>query len=113
MRPIIEQPEGWEHLQTWFQDFEDPLRPWNVSAIGRKLKLPQSVVRSLLKGPKDSEGMTRTAFTRQRLRQFVKLFAPYGYRPASAKKQSPPVAPLCRPVTIATHLQPIVVRFSA
>ena len=86
---IIEEPEEWQHLQDWFRDYEDPIRPWNVSAISRHLRLPQSVVRALLRGPKDSPGMSRTAFTLKRLRLFQKLFAAYGYRPLAAKSMAP------------------------
>ena len=81
---ILEQPAGWLHLQTWFHDHEDPLRPWNISAISRQLQLPQAVVRALLRGPKDSPGMTRTAFTGERLKQFEQLFSAYGYQPVAS-----------------------------
>lgn len=73
-RAIIEDEDEWTHLQKWFKEVEDPLRPWNVSAIARKLKLAQPMVRALLTKPKDADGVIRTAFTRRRLRLFQKLF---------------------------------------
>lgn len=67
-------------MQKWFERTDDPLRPWNVSAISRHAELPQAVVRALLTGPKGSQGMIRTAFSTARLRIFQKIFRRYGYR---------------------------------
>ena len=80
-RTIHENPDGWDHLQRWFEHTNDPARPWNVSAISRHLKLTPSVARALLTAPKGAAGMSRTAFSRSRLRQLQRYFAPYGYAP--------------------------------
>jgi|GEM_PF-4281147 len=105
-RAVIEQPEGWLDLQNWFEANEDPLRPWNVSAISRKIRLPQSVVRALLRGPKDSPGMSRAAFTIKRLRIFHRLFKAYGYRPLS--KPVPNAGPTCRAIGVEhTIVRPV------
>lgn len=87
-RTIYEQPEAWQHLQQWFEQNNDPLRPWNVSAISRHVGLPQAVVRSLLTASKGAEGMSRTAFTKERLRLFQRLFRNYGYRTRGSKEQN-------------------------
>ncbi|MCB2380475.1 hypothetical protein LGH70_22975 [Hymenobacter sp. BT635] len=106
-RTIYEQPDGWQHLQHWFERNNDSLRPWNVSAISRHVRLPQAVVRSLLTAPKGAEGMSRTGFTQERLRLFQRLFRRYGYR-VQIPEQSPGVTGPCRPVPqlMGVHLQP-------
>ncbi|MBG8556325.1 hypothetical protein [Hymenobacter guriensis] len=88
-RTILDEPQGWQHLQSWFERNDDPKRPWNISAIGRHVRLPQAVVRALLKGPKGAFGMSRTAFTVQRLRLFQRMFRNYGYRVSVAEELSP------------------------
>lgn len=103
-RKVYEQPEGWVHLQNWFERTDDPLRPWNVSAISRHVRLPQAVVRALLKGPKGTEGMSRTAFTVQRLRMFQRMFRRYKYRVTIAESVSPEGS--CRPQMAAHGLTP-------
>jgi hypothetical protein len=85
-RAVLEHPEAWKHLQQWFEKSEDPLRPWNVSAISRHVGMPQPVVRALLEGPKGTKGMSRTAFTAARLRTFQRLFRKYGYRVGIAEE---------------------------
>lgn len=80
-RSVQEQPQEWVHLQQWFAQNQDTARPWNVSAISRHLKLTQSAARALLTAPKGAAGMSRTAFSRSRLRQLQRYFAPYGYTP--------------------------------
>ncbi|RPD44352.1 hypothetical protein DNI29_21845 [Hymenobacter sediminis] len=87
-RTIYEQPEDWQHLQRWFDRHNDPLRPWNVSAISRHVGMAQAVVRSLLTAPKGADGLTRVGFTTERLRVFQDLFKRYGYRPPSASKEA-------------------------
>ncbi len=109
---IYEQPEGWEHLQQWFDRTDDPLRPWNVSAISRHVQLPQAVVRALLKGPKGSDGMSRTAFTVARLRMFQRMFRRYHYRVSIQEKiesdncraQLLPPGPLLTPYAYSGNL---------
>lgn len=106
---IYEQPEGWEHLQQWFDRTDDPLRPWNVSAISRHVQLPQAVVRALLKGPKGSDGMSRTAFTVTRLRLFQRMFRRYGYRVTIEEKID---SENCRAQLMPTGLLPAPYAYS-
>ena len=104
-RTIYEQPEAWEHLQQWFERNDDPLRPWNVSAISRQVHMPQAVVRSLLTAPKGSSpGLSRVAFTVARLRVFQCLFRRYGYR-TQLPEQLNPTMGHCRAVPILTGVQ--------
>ena len=107
-RTILEQPEAWAHLQAWFDRNDDPLRPWNVSAISRKVKMPQAVVRSLLTAQKGAAGMSRTAFTVERLRIFQKLFRKYDYRP-NVPEEVDESAGTCRPFLApqSVTMQPI------
>ena len=80
-RGVQEMPEQWYHLQQWFKRNNDPTRPWNVSSIARQLKVNQSVMRAWLTAPKGAAGVSRTAFTRERLRQLQRYFERYGYVP--------------------------------
>ncbi|MBW3127704.1 hypothetical protein [Hymenobacter profundi] len=107
-RTIYEQPEAWEHLQAWFERTNDPLQPWNVSAISRQVRMPQAVVRSLLTAPKGSSpGLSRVAFTVARLRVFQRLFRRYGYRTQISERLHPTTG-ACRavPVLAGVQLQP-------
>lgn len=104
-RTIYEQPEAWEHLQAWFARTNDPLQPWNVSAISRQVQMPQAVVRSLLTAPKGSSpGLSRVAFTVARLRVFQRLFRRYGYRTRLPEQVPSPTGP-CRMVPVLTGVQ--------
>ncbi|TGE22741.1 hypothetical protein E5K02_23725 [Hymenobacter metallicola] len=103
-RTIYEQPDSWQHLQQWFKRNNDPLRPWNVSSLSRHVRLPQAVVRSLLTAPKGAEGMSRTAFTQERLRLFQRLFRRYGYRVQVSEQPPGPSGP-CRHVPLLTGAQ--------
>ncbi|MCB2411133.1 hypothetical protein [Hymenobacter lucidus] len=78
-RVIKELPEQWDHLQAWFKQANDPARPWNVSGIARQLSINQSVVRALLTAPKGTQGYSRTAFSKARLRLLQRYFRSYGY----------------------------------
>lgn len=109
-RAVFDQPIGWLDLQKWFKKAEDPLRPWNVSAISRILMLPQSIVRALLKGPKDSPGMSRAAFSEERLKTFEQLFGKYGYQ-SKAMAGSAKVGH-CRPVQMESLVRPIPIEFT-
>lgn len=102
MKPeVYEQPEDWLHLQHWYNLVNDPIRPWNVSAISRHFGMSHPLIRSLLTAPKDSDGFMRASFTSKRLAMFQEFFRPYGYVPlpseesslaASSRRVSPPVA---------------------
>ncbi|WP_324673096.1 hypothetical protein [Hymenobacter sp. GOD-10R] len=75
----------WEHLQQWLEQQEQSLRPWNVAAIARQLRMSQSIVKRLLFKPQPYIGVGPEIFTRGRLSRAQRLFASYGY--------SPPVEP--------------------
>jgi hypothetical protein len=107
-RAVIEEADAWGDLQMWLEDNEDPLRPWNISAISRQVKMAQSTVRALLKGPKDSPGMARTAFTARRLRAFQRLFRKHGYRPLTATplSLSNSKVPYCRLIGMEQVIRP-------
>lgn len=73
--------EHWRHLQKWLEEQQQPLRPWNIAAIGRTLEMSQSMVNRLLFEPQPYLEEGPGIFTRRRLSRAQRLFASYGYFP--------------------------------
>lgn len=75
-------PAEWAHLRAWLASTNDPLRPWNIAAVGALAGLSKQQAKALL-NPSPDKQSTRTAATSERLAAVVAMLSkpPFNYSP--------------------------------